>query len=139
MQNDGRRNFLWLCLCGLAVATTGAISYSLLQYLAPQKTKGLKGKIRIPEEEIAIGDAKFFDFGGETAVIVRTAADSLIALSAVCTHLGCIVQWQKDKQHFLCPCHGGQYTATGEVIAGPPPRPLIKLPFTIADGIITVG
>jgi cytochrome b6-f complex iron-sulfur subunit len=139
MQNDGRRKFLGSCLCGLAVVTAGAIVYPLFQYLAPEKSKGPKGKIRIPEKEIAVGDAKFFDFGGETAVIVRTGDTSLIALSAVCTHLGCIVQWQKDKQHFLCPCHAGQYKASGEVIAGPPPRPLAKLPFTIADGIIIVG
>jgi cytochrome b6-f complex iron-sulfur subunit len=139
MQSDGRRKFLGLCLSGLAVAAAGAVVYPLFQYLAPQKSKIQKGKVRIPEKEIPVGDVKFFDFGGTTAVIVHTADAGLVALSAVCTHLGCIVQWQKDKQQFLCPCHAGQYTEKGEVIAGPPPRPLPKLPFSVADGIITVG
>jgi cytochrome b6-f complex iron-sulfur subunit len=53
--------------------------------------------------------------------------------------MGCIVQWEKDKQDFLCPCHGGHYTAEGGVISGPPPKSLIKLPFIVANGIVTVG
>jgi cytochrome b6-f complex iron-sulfur subunit len=139
MQSDSRRKFLGLCLGGLAVAAAGAVAYPVFQYLAPQKAKGPKGKVEIPEKEIPAGDAKFFDYGGTTAVVINTRDAGFIALSAVCTHLGCIVQWQKDKQQFLCPCHAGRYTETGEVISGPPPKPLPKLPFTVSNGIITVG
>jgi cytochrome b6-f complex iron-sulfur subunit len=49
------------------------------------------------------------------------------------------VQWQTDKQDFLCPCHAGRYTPDGTVISGPPPRPLAKLPFTVTDGTISIG
>ena len=70
---------------------------------------------------------------------MKTRGGALVALSAVCTHLGCIVQWEKDKQGFLCPCHAGHYTSDGTVISGPPPKPLAKLPFTVANGTITIG
>jgi cytochrome b6-f complex iron-sulfur subunit len=49
------------------------------------------------------------------------------------------VQWEKDKQDFLCPCHAGQYSAEGAVLSGPPPKPLGKLPFVVEDGNIIVG
>jgi cytochrome b6-f complex iron-sulfur subunit len=139
MKSDSRRRFLGACLGGLTVAALGAALYPVFEYLSPQRVKKTAGKVEIPVKEIPEGDAKFFDFGGATAVIVNTRDKGLIALSAVCTHLGCIVQWQKDRQQFLCPCHGGRYTENGDVISGPPPRPLPKLHFSVADGIITVG
>ena len=46
------------------------------------------------------------------------------AVSATCTHLGCNVKWDPDASLFRCPCHGGVYDQKGQVVAGPPPRPL---------------
>ncbi len=139
MESDGRRKFLGLCLGGLVLAAAGAAVYPLFKYLSPQNPKESAGKVEIPEKAVAEGDAKFFDYGGSTAVVINTRDKGFVVLSAVCTHLGCIVQWQKDRQQFLCPCHAGRYTETGEVISGPPPRPLPKLPFSVSNGIITVG
>ncbi|MDO9069721.1 MAG: Rieske 2Fe-2S domain-containing protein [Deltaproteobacteria bacterium] len=93
----------------------------------------------IPAKEVAEGEAKFFEYAGSSAVLVRKRDGSLVALSAVCTHLGCIVQWQKDKQDFLCPCHGGHYSPDGVVTAGPPPKPLPRIPFVLDGANITVG
>ena len=59
----------------------------------------------------------------QTVFLVRDG-DQVKALSATCTHLGCQVRWEKEKQRFLCPCHGGMYDARGRVVDGPPPRPL---------------
>jgi nitrite reductase/ring-hydroxylating ferredoxin subunit len=50
-----------------------------------------------------------------------------VALSAVCTHLGCVVAWQDQAGEFLCPCHGGRFSADGQVLGGPPPKPLETL------------
>jgi quinol---cytochrome c reductase iron-sulfur subunit, bacillus type len=58
-----------------------------------------------------------------TVFLVRDG-DTVKALSATCTHLGCQVRWDKEKRRFLCPCHGGVYDAQGRVLEGPPPRPL---------------
>jgi cytochrome b6-f complex iron-sulfur subunit len=139
METTSRRRFLGACIGGIGAAFAAAVFYPLYRYLAPARAGGEQGKVTIPESDVPPDSAKFFDFRGSTGVLVRTKAGELIALSAVCTHLGCIVQWEKDKQDFLCPCHAGRYTAEGTVISGPPPRPLPKLAFTVANGTITVG
>jgi Rieske Fe-S protein len=60
----------------------------------------------------------------ETVFLVWNGARDVKVFSATCTHLGCQVLWDAKDKHFKCPCHGGVYAATGEVIDGPPPRPL---------------
>jgi Rieske Fe-S protein len=45
-------------------------------------------------------------------------------LSNKCTHLGCNVNWNADKQEYVCPCHDAQFDINGKVLGGPPPRPL---------------
>lgn len=139
MEMSGRRNFLLAGLGAIFTLATGAVFYPIYRYLAPRQDSGKTRKASFGESSVLPGEAKFFDYQGATAVIVRKSSGDLVALSAVCTHLGCIVQWQKDRQDFLCPCHAGRYTVDGIVIGGPPPRPLPKLPFTVANGIITVG
>lgn len=139
MENAGRRKFLGLCLGGVVTGALAAVMYPLYRYLAPRPADNSAGKVVIPLKDVPDGDAKFFEFAGASAVLVRKSGGGLVALSAVCTHLGCIVQWEKGKQEFLCPCHGGLYTADGAVISGPPPKPLPKLPFTVANDTIIIG
>ncbi|OHB25941.1 MAG: cytochrome B6 [Desulfuromonadaceae bacterium GWB2_53_15] len=139
MENDGRRNFLGICLGGLATLAAAAVSFPVFRYLAPRSSKVTNGKVTILEKDMPEGEAKFFEFAGSSAVLVRKRGGELTALSAVCTHLGCIVQWEKDKQDFLCPCHAGRFTPEGVVISGPPPKALTKIPFVVTNGTITVG
>lgn len=138
-NNSSRRTFLGVCLGALGAIAAAAVSWPLFRYLAPRSGGGNAGKVVIPDTDIREGEAKFFEYAGSSAVLVRKRGGDLIAFSAVCTHLGCIVQWEKDKQDFLCPCHAGHYSSDGIVTAGPPPKPLKKLPFTVAAGNITVG
>lgn len=141
--DDNRRKFIGICIGGVAaLAATGFISvtYSVFKYfLVPRSDNNPKGKIRIPLNEIAPGNARFFEFNGSAAVLVKKQDGALVALSAVCPHLGCIVQWEKDRQDFLCPCHAGYFTPDGQVISGPPPRGLATIPFSVTNGIVTVG
>jgi cytochrome b6-f complex iron-sulfur subunit len=139
MENEGRRKFLGVCLAGATAAAAAAAAYPVFQYLAPRTGQLGADKLVFAASDIPEGEAKFFEYAGSSAVLVKTKKGDLIALSAVCTHLGCIVQWEKDQQDFLCPCHAGRYAANGSVVAGPPPRPLAKLPVSIAEGKITVG
>ncbi len=140
METDrNRRTFLGVCLGSLGIIAAAAVSWPLFRYLAPRSASETAGKVVIPDTAVREGDAKFFEFAGSSAVLIRKKNGELAAFSAVCTHLGCIVQWEKAKQDFLCPCHGGRYSADGVVLAGPPPRPLKKLPFTVAGGNITIG
>lgn len=63
----------------------------------------------------------------ETVFLVWNGQKEVKVFSATCTHLGCQVLWDSEKKHFLCPCHGGVYDAGGQVLDGPPPRPLTTL------------
>lgn len=65
-------------------------------------------------------------------------SDQLTAFSAVCSHTGCNVAWQSGEAMFVCPCHQGKYDINGEVISGPPPRPLERLPVRIENGQVSV-
>jgi Rieske Fe-S protein len=47
-----------------------------------------------------------------------------IAMSNICTHLGCRVRWIENQKSFFCPCHNGVFDKEGKVLSGPPPRPL---------------
>ncbi|MEO8053635.1 MAG: Rieske 2Fe-2S domain-containing protein [Acidobacteriota bacterium] len=76
----------------------------------------------------------------ERLAVVKDASSpsGLAAVSTTCTHLGCGVAWSAAENAFLCPCHGGVYGADGRVLAGPPPRPLAKVPLVFAGGRVTV-
>lgn len=55
------------------------------------------------------------------------------AISAVCTHLGCIVDWDADAGEFACPCHGSRFDADGEVTSGPAGRSLERKLVVVKD------
>jgi len=57
----------------------------------------------------------------------------------LCTHLGCIPTYLSDKYLFLCPCHGGQFNAAGEVLKAPPPSPLVIPPFKVEGTKLVIG
>ena len=139
MEMSSRRKFLAACLGGIGAVAAGLAIYPLFRYLAPRQGDVTRKQVSIPAADVAEGDAKFFEFAGRTAVLIRKRGGGLVALSAVCTHLGCIVQWQKEKEQFLCPCHAGLYTADGTVVSGPPPKPLEKIPFAVNGGTILIG
>ena len=142
-MDASKRKFINICLGGiaaLAVAGLTAVTYPVIRYyLVPRSDKNSKDKTSIPLNEIIAGEAKFFEYNGSAAVLVKKRDGGLVALSAVCPHLGCIVQWEKDRQDFLCPCHAGYFTPDGEVISGPPPKALAQLPFSVANGMVTIG
>jgi Rieske Fe-S protein len=70
----------------------------------------------------------------EVVYLTALAEGDVHAMSAVCTHLGCLVSWDPTKEQFLCPCHGGVYDRAGNVIAGPPPRSLDTVSVRVQKG-----
>src|SRR3972149_6077864 len=58
------------------------------------------------------------------AFVLTEDGRDFIAMSNICTHLGCRVRWIADRQQFLSPCHNGVFDIHGQVVSGPPPRPL---------------
>ena len=63
---------------------------------------------------------------------------NFVVFSRVCSHLGCLVRWDEGEDQFFCPCHGGVFDSMGNVVAGPPPEPIEKLPVKVEDGVLYV-
>jgi menaquinol-cytochrome c reductase iron-sulfur subunit len=75
----------------------------------------------------------------ELSVFVLTDnGRDFIAMSSICTHLGCRVRWIADQDQFFCPCHNATFDRTGEVISGPPPRPLDRYEVKVEDGQLLI-
>ncbi len=72
------------------------------------------------------------------AYVIQGEDSAPRVLSPICTHMGCNVAWNGERKRFLCPCHGGQYTADGRNVAGPPPRPLDQLPTRVENGALMI-
>lgn len=68
----------------------------------------------------------------------RDPNDQFIAFSINCTHLGCPVRWIPSADLFMCPCHGGVYNDQGNVVAGPPPKPLGRYPVRVRSGLVEI-
>jgi Rieske Fe-S protein len=71
--------------------------------------------------------------------VKRVKEDEVVAISASCSHLGCIVTWDEEQKIFKCPCHDGKYDVEGRVISGPPPGPLRRHKTKIEDGTILLA
>ena len=67
---------------------------------------------------------KIIRFGDDPVIVLRVAEDDYRAFSATCTHLDCIVEYRREDRRIWCNCHNGVYDLAGQVVAGPPPRPL---------------
>jgi Rieske Fe-S protein len=121
-----RRRLVEILLGGGVVASIVAFVYPVLRYLVPPPVPDLGG-----DEVVAakLGDlkpngSKIFRFGTRPALLLLTAEGEYRALSAVCTHLSCTVQYRNDLHEIWCACHNGLYDLNGRNISGPPPRPL---------------
>jgi Rieske Fe-S protein len=121
-----RRRFLDFLLGTSAIATFGAIVYPIFRFMSPpQVVESTENSVIAAKlSELPLNSGKIFKFGNKPGILVRTADGQLKALSAVCTHLECIVQYRPDTKQIWCACHNGQYNLSGKNIGGPPPRPL---------------
>jgi menaquinol-cytochrome c reductase iron-sulfur subunit len=68
------------------------------------------------------------------AWVRRTEPDKLLALSAICPHLGCSIGWDAGAGNFLCPCHDSRFSLTGDKLTGPSERGMDELPLEVRDG-----
>jgi menaquinol-cytochrome c reductase iron-sulfur subunit len=82
---------------------------------------------------VSRADGWYRERARQTVFLVRARDGDIRAYSATCTHLGCQVRWDGDAKKFLCPCHGGVYDADGQVLEGPPPRPLKRIEARVEE------
>ncbi len=118
--------FLGTSIGALAVA----IVYPVIRFLSPPEIAEASAN---QVEAGLVNDPDFVDkgfkiisLGVEPVIVIRVGQQDFRAFSATCTHLSCIVEYEKPKKIIYCNCHGGEYNLSGKVIAGPPPKPLAE-------------
>jgi cytochrome b6-f complex iron-sulfur subunit len=137
---QSRRTFFANVFLGFAgLLGAGTLAQRLFSFLSPPAP---------PEREVeitAIALESIPDGGGVVVhlpagnVAIERSGGTVEAFSAVCTHLGCVIQWQPaHDQVWYCPCHHGRYGRDGRVLGGPPPRPLTPIAASVRDGQVIV-
>jgi cytochrome b6-f complex iron-sulfur subunit len=125
-------------LCRMAALAGSAVLLELpaLTGCAPG-SKEPPGTVRVPLASLTPGRKSIVPMGTSAVELTRTA-DGVQARSLLCTHWGCTVRWDEASNRYKCPCHHGEYDADGNVVLGPPPRPLATLPVEIAGDTVIV-
>lgn len=137
----GRRRFLgwlWGAIGLVAVAEFCWIGISFLLSRKERSVRAAGARIVTagavdtfsPDTVTAIPSGQFF--------LARLPDGGFLALSPTCTHLGCSLHWDAEKNRFQCPCHGSSFSLTGEVLTAPAPRPLDMYPVRIENGLVRV-
>lgn len=72
------------------------------------------------------------------AYVLTDDGQNYVALSNICTHLGCRARWIADQGIFFCPCHNGIFDKNGNVVSGPPPRPLDRFETKVEEGVLFI-
>jgi Rieske Fe-S protein len=122
------------------VGLAGTVLYPVLRYLVPPKVREVAAGSVVAARvgELPLNSGKIFLFGGKPAILVHTPQGTYRAFSAVCTHLSCTVQFRGDLGHIWCACHDGHFDLNGQVISGPPPRPLAEYGVSVKGQEIVV-
>jgi Rieske Fe-S protein len=121
-----RRRFVEAFLGASVAASLVSFLYPVLRYLIPPPSTELSSDTILAGKtgELKPNSGKVFRFGSRPGLLVLMSDGQYRALSAVCTHLGCTVQYRSDLHTIWCACHNGMYDLNGRNVSGPPPRPL---------------
>ena len=133
-QPTSRRNFLRWGWRVLGLVALGQGAYLGLRFLSSRQSAASTGEMVDAGlvSDFAPGTATPFDTA--RFFLIRREDGGFLALSSRCTHLACIVDWEKNRRQFACPCHGSVFNPDGGVVNPPAPRPLDRFPVSIADG-----
>ena len=149
----GRRKFLTGIIGVVAGAVGVLVGLPAIGYLI---SPGLKNQSEGewfplgPISEVVPGTPKGYPYSrkvkdgwtetNQTGVAYAVTHDGINfkVYSDICTHLQCRVKWIEDRQIYLSPCHDGIFSIDGEVISGPPPRPLDQFETKIENGQISI-
>ncbi|MGO8762615.1 MAG: ubiquinol-cytochrome c reductase iron-sulfur subunit [Desulfobaccales bacterium] len=134
-----RRGFLKLLASILGLSAVGAFAYPLFRYLLPVEAALGPKNLSIPKGEVPLNATKDLLFGATPIIVLDIPDKGYLAFSRVCTHLGCLVKFDKERQEFICPCHAGIYDLEGNVVSGPPPRPLRKFAVRVEGDNLVIG
>jgi menaquinol-cytochrome c reductase iron-sulfur subunit len=153
-RNMSRRDFIKAAtgfIGGLIGMTIGlpAIAYLLSPSLRKGEDDSILDLGRL--EKFPVGIPTRFEFtrtkvnGWERTAtnyglyVIRRNENEVRVFSDICTHLGCRVTWNPQQGHYISPCHDGHFDVLGNVVSGPPPRPLDEFITRIENGNLTVA
>jgi cytochrome b6-f complex iron-sulfur subunit len=136
-----RRRMVEVLLGGGLFASFASFLYPVLRFLVPPRVVDLGGDELVAAKvgDLKPNGSKIFRFGTHPALLLMTAEGEYRALSAVCTHLSCTVQYRNDLHEIWCACHNGLYDLNGRNISGPPPRPLESFQVHVRGDEIVVN
>ncbi|AYC29398.1 ubiquinol-cytochrome c reductase iron-sulfur subunit [Paenisporosarcina cavernae] len=159
MSNNrvSRRQFLNYTLTGVGGFMAAGMLMPMVRFaIDPVLQKAEAGDFIATEKKVAdlTETPERVDFSYEqvdawyTSQVTDTAwvykeGDKIIALSPICKHLGCTVNWGANEDHpnqFFCPCHGGRYEKNGKNVPKTPPLgPLDQFEVKVTDGLLYIG
>lgn len=125
-----RQAFVQLGVGSICAACAGATVFGY-EFLAPNV-------LYEPSPIVNAGKPERFPAGTvtqdlQTGIYIVHGPEGLYAMSAVCTHLGCLTAWKPELGIVACPCHGSKFNRDGSKIEGPAPRPLRWLKAWLSD------
>ena len=126
--------YLVLASGGFAAGNVGVALWSSLRSINHGEPREIVALDQVPE-----GSAHLFNYptDADPAILVHLPGGELRAFSQKCTHLGCVVYYQPETAELECPCHEGFFDVeNGEVLAGPPQRPLGRIDVEVRDGTV---
>jgi menaquinol-cytochrome c reductase iron-sulfur subunit len=151
-QVTSRRDFLSIVTAGIAAFIGAAMGIPAIAYIiGPALQRRTEEWIPLGStSKVALGEPTLFKAVVErqtgwiadqkeiSAYVLTEDGREFIAMSNICTHLGCRVRWVSNADQFYCPCHVGIFDKQGNVVSGPPPRPLDRYELNVQDGQILI-
>lgn len=111
-------------ILGTFLMSMGVFARNVFLYILPERKKKTYHKYLVTKnDDMAVGKAQAISISGKPVFVVRLE-EGYRVYSGICSHLGCIVKWEPNKDRFYCPCHQGVFGKDGKVVSGPPPKPL---------------
>jgi cytochrome b6-f complex iron-sulfur subunit len=126
--------YAWIAAGAIVIVE---LAGGILAFLWPRSRRGREEKIFVAGKVSDFKIGEVVPFRKEKTFLVRLEG-GFLAISSVCTHLHCIVNWNGLTKRFECPCHGAKFNEDGEVLEGPPPRPLDLHKLEVAAGNVVV-
>lgn len=138
---NSRRSFLKKIWGALGIIAGLELSLISMSFLIPGKKKKQKYNVSKIKTVGRISDFKLnsvFPFRDGKFYLVRMNDGGFMALSLKCSHLGCAVVWNENRQEFVCPCHSSTFDIKGDVTRSPASRALDMYPVFIEEGMVKV-
>ena len=124
-------NFAWLASLGFLTVSMGGMTFL---FAMPRFREGEFGGT------VSVGSTGELPTAGsapvnypKVKVWLANTEQGVVALYKVCTHLGCLYNWDNQENKFICPCHGSEFQNDGEYIRGPAPRSLDRFTVQVLD------